>query len=144
MLKTRASCWHGIKGLAGTSVLARGRFDGANTLTDVEDIFVSDARVSGFSVARLIFAPDGKIFMSIGMPLRDQEHGGSNRIGTAEQSQEPGSHAGKILRLNDDGTERQVHMRVLVRVAEPPAVEQDDVVQQAAVPLGVDRSFSRK
>ena len=92
------------QGLAGTSVLARGRFDGANTLTGVEDIFVSDARVSGFSVARLIFAPDGKIFMSIGMPLRDQEHGGSNRIGTAEQSQEPGSHAGKILRLNDDGT----------------------------------------
>ena len=93
-----------FQGVAGTSVLARGRFADANTLTDVEDIFVSDARVSGFSVARLIFAPDGKIFMSIGMPLRDQEHGGSNRIGTAEQSQEPGSHAGKILRLNDDGT----------------------------------------
>ena len=89
---------------AGTSVLARGRFDGANALTDVEDIFVSDARVSGFSVARLIFAPDGKIFMSIGMPLRDREHGGGNRVGTAEQAQEPGSHAGKILRLNDDGT----------------------------------------
>ena len=84
------------QGLAGTSVLARGRFDGANSLTGVEDIFVSNARVSGFSVARLIFAPDGKIFMSIGMPLRDREHGGSNRIGTAEQSQEPGSHAGKI------------------------------------------------
>ena len=93
-----------FQGLAGTSVLARGRFDGTDTLTDVEDIFVSNARVSGFSVARLIFAPDGKLFMSIGMPLRDREHGGSNRIGTAEQSQEPGSHAGKILRLNDDGT----------------------------------------
>ena len=93
-----------FQGLAGTSVLARGRFDGANALTDVEDIFVSDARVSGFSVARLIFAPDGKIFMSIGMPLRDREHGGGNRVGTAEQAQEPGSHAGKILRLNDDGT----------------------------------------
>ena len=73
-------------------------------MTDVEDIFVSDAVVSGFSVARLVFASDGKIFMSIGMPLRDEAHGGSNRIGTAEQSQDPGSHAGKILRLNDDGT----------------------------------------
>ena len=92
-----------FQGVAGTQVLARGRFDGANTLTDVEDIFVSDAVVSGFSVARLVFAPDGKIFMSIGMPLRDEAHGGSNRIGTAEQSQDPGSHAGKILRLNDDG-----------------------------------------
>ena len=90
--------------LSGTSVLGRGRFDGGHTLTDVEDIFVSDAWVTGFSVARLIFAPDGKIFMSIGMPLRDREHGGSNRVGTAEQSQDPGSHAGKILRLNDDGT----------------------------------------
>ena len=78
-----------FQGVAGTQVLARGRFDGANTLTDVEDIFVSDAVVSGFSVARLVFASDGKIFMSIGMPLRDEAHGGSNRIGTAEQS--PGS-----------------------------------------------------
>jgi glucose/arabinose dehydrogenase len=88
----------------GTSVLARGRFDGGHALTDVTDLFVSNARTNGFSVARLLFAPDGKIFMSIGMPLRDKAHGGSNRVGTAEQAQEPGSHAGKILRLNDDGT----------------------------------------
>ena len=88
----------------GTSVLARGRFDGAHSLTDVKDLFVSNARTNGFSVARLLFAPDGKIFMSIGMPLRDKAHGGANRVGTAEQAQEPGSHAGKILRLNDDGT----------------------------------------
>lgn len=89
---------------SGTSVLARGRFDGGHALTDVEDLFVSNAWTNGFSVTRLVFAPDGKIFMSIGMPLRDQAHGGGNRIGTAEQSQDPGSHAGKILRLNDDGT----------------------------------------
>jgi glucose/arabinose dehydrogenase len=88
----------------GTLVLARGRFDGGHSLTDVKDIFVSNARTNGFSVARLLFAPDGKIFMSIGMPLRDRAHGGANRVGTAEQAQEPGSHAGKILRLNDDGT----------------------------------------
>ena len=94
----------GAQGLSGTQVLGRGRYDGGNTLTDVEDIFVSDARASGFSVARLVFAPDGKIFMSIGMPLRDEAHGGGNRVGTAEQAQDPASHAGKILRLNDDGT----------------------------------------
>lgn len=94
----------GTLGASGTSVLARGRFDGSHALTNVEDVFVSDAWSSGFSVARLIFAPDGKIFMSIGMPLRDQEHGGGNRVGTAEQSQNAASHAGKILRLNDDGT----------------------------------------
>jgi glucose/arabinose dehydrogenase len=89
---------------SGTSVLARGRFDGGHALTDVEDLFVSNAWTNGFSVARMVFAPDGKIFMSIGMPLRDQAHGGGNRVGTAEQSQDPSSHAGKILRLNDDGT----------------------------------------
>jgi glucose/arabinose dehydrogenase len=89
---------------SGTSVLARGRFNGGHALTDVEDVFVSNAWSSGFSVARLVFAPDGKIFMSIGMPLRDQEHGGGNSVGTAEESQSPASHAGKILRLNDDGT----------------------------------------
>ena len=89
---------------SGASVLARGRFDGGHSLTDVKDLFVSNARTNGFSVARLLFAPDGKVFMSIGMPLRDKAHGGSNRVGTAEQAQEPGSHAGKILRLNDDGT----------------------------------------
>lgn len=94
----------GNLGPSGTSVLARGRFDGGHALTDVKDIFVSDAWSTGFSVARLVFAPDGKIFMSIGMPLRDQAHGGGNRVGTAEQSQNPASHAGKILRLNDDGT----------------------------------------
>ena len=94
----------GNQGVSGTQVLGRGRFDGGHTLADVEDIFVSDVRVTGFSVARLVFAPDGRIFMSIGMPLRDEAHGGGNRIGTAEQSQDPGSHAGKILRLNDDGT----------------------------------------
>ena len=90
--------------MSGTSVLARGRYDGSHTLTDVEDLFVSNAWTSGFSVTRLIFAPDGKIFMSVGMPLRDRAHGGNNRVGTAEQSQDPSSHAGKILRLNDDGT----------------------------------------
>jgi glucose/arabinose dehydrogenase len=89
---------------SGTSVLARGRFDGGHALTGVEDLFVSNAWTNGFSVTRLVFARDGKIFMSIGMPLRDQAHGGGNRIGTAEQSQDPSSHAGKILRLNDDGT----------------------------------------
>ena len=48
--------------------------------------------------------PRRKIFMSIGMPLRDEAHGGGNRVGTAEQAQDPASHAGKILRLNDDGS----------------------------------------
>jgi glucose/arabinose dehydrogenase len=82
-----------------TATLARGRFDGDHALTDVQDIFVSDAWCETPSAARIIFAPDGKIFMAIGVPIR-------GKAGTAqpEDSQVPYSHVGKILRLNDDGT----------------------------------------
>ena len=89
---------------SGTSVLGRGRFDGGHRLTDVKDLFVSNAWTDGFTAAKIAFAPDGKIFMSIGMPIRDKAHGGGNRVGTADQAQDPSSHAGKVLRLNDDGT----------------------------------------
>lgn len=93
-----------LQGPSGVAVLARGRFDGSHALTDVQDLFVSNAWISGFSAARIAFARDGKIFMSIGSPSRDKDHGGPNRIGTAELAQDPSSHGGKILRLNDDGT----------------------------------------
>jgi len=89
---------------SGMAVLARGRFDGGHPLTDVKDLFVSNALTDGFIAAKIAFAPDGKIFMSIGMPIRDRAHGGANRVGSAEQAQDPDSHAGKVLRLNDDGT----------------------------------------
>jgi len=82
-----------------TAALARGRFDGNHALTDVRDIFVSDAWCSTPSASRIVFAPDGKIFMGIGVPIRGP-------AGTAqpEDSQNPASHVGKILRLNDDGS----------------------------------------
>jgi glucose/arabinose dehydrogenase len=93
-----------LQGPSGVSVLARGRFDGGHALTDVQDLFVSNTWISGATAARIVFAPDGKLFMSIGAPSRDHEHGGPNRVGTAESAQDPASHAGKVLRLNDDGT----------------------------------------
>jgi glucose/arabinose dehydrogenase len=93
-----------LQGPSGMAVLARGRFDGDHALTEVRDLFVSNIPISGATAARIVFAPDGKIFMSIGSPSRDQAHGGPNRIGTAEAAQDPGSDGGKILRLNDDGT----------------------------------------
>jgi glucose/arabinose dehydrogenase len=93
----------GLQGPSGVAVLARGRLDG-HALKDVQDLFVSNTYISGATSARIVFALDGKLFMSIGSPSRDQQHGGPNRIGSAESAQDPGSHAGKILRLNDDGT----------------------------------------
>ena len=89
---------------SGAAVLARGRFDGGHALTDVRDIFVSNTWISGATTARIVFDTDGKVFMSIGTPSRDQQRGGPNRVGTAESAQDPASHAGKVLRLNDEGT----------------------------------------
>src|SRR6267143_2728918 len=82
-----------------TAVLARGRFDGNHALTDVRDLFVSDAWCASPTAARIAFARDGKIFLAIGVPIR-------GRAGTAQpdDSQLPGNDVGKVLRLNDDGT----------------------------------------
>ena len=94
----------GSSDASGTPVLARGRFDGGHALTDVQDIFVSNGWNSSAAAARIVFGRDGKIYMATGVPLRDREHGGNQRVGTAESAQDPGSHLGKVLRLNDDGT----------------------------------------
>jgi len=69
----------------GALALARGRWDG-RALRDVRDIFVTQPD-SG-TVSRMIFGPDGKIYMSTA--------GGD--------AQDPSTHAGKILRLNEDGS----------------------------------------
>jgi glucose/arabinose dehydrogenase len=68
--------------------LARGRFEG-HALTDVKDVFVSEAGCGGACASRIAFARDGTIIMTVG--------GGRN-------AQNPASQLGKILRLNDDGT----------------------------------------
>jgi glucose/arabinose dehydrogenase len=68
--------------------VARGVFDG-RALTQVEDIFVADDGTN--SVSRMLFAPDGKLYVS-----------GYGAGGQA--SQEPGLLGGKILRLNYDGS----------------------------------------
>ena len=96
--------WDKLTGPAATAVLARGRYDGAHRLEDVEDLFVANAATSGVSAARIAFAPDGTLFMSIGAPSYLVEEGGTNRVGSAHEAQDPASHAGKILRLNDDGS----------------------------------------
>ena len=82
-----------------TAVLASARWDGGYSLTNVRDVFVADAWCATPSASRIVFDRDGKIFMTIGVPIR-------GRAGTAqpEDSQNPGNHAGKVLRLNDDGS----------------------------------------
>jgi glucose/arabinose dehydrogenase len=100
----REANWDSLMGASGAATLARGRYDGGHVLTDVRDLFVSNAWTSGASASRLAFGRDGTIFMGIGAPNRDVAHGGTARVGTSEEAQDPGSHTGKILRLNDDGS----------------------------------------
>ena len=76
-----------------TTALARATFDGTG-LHDVEDIFVADAWATTnlHYGSRLAWAPDGTLFMTVG------ERNMRNR------AQDPGDHAGSIVRLNDDGS----------------------------------------
>jgi glucose/arabinose dehydrogenase len=77
-----------LQGTQNTLALARGRLDG-QTLTDVRDVFVASAGTGG--AARIAFGRDGTIFMTTG--------GGGDK-----GAQDPNSHAGKVLRLRDDGS----------------------------------------
>jgi len=74
-----------LPGDKGALALARGRWDGKQ-LVGTRDLFVTQPD-SG-TISRLVFGRDGKLYMSTA--------GGD--------AQDPSTHAGKILRLNDDGT----------------------------------------
>ena len=82
---------------AATVALVRGRLDGM-TLRDVEDVFVAEPFGGTTAGARMGFAPDGTLYLTVG---------GAFRTDPAEsRAQDPGSHAGKVLRLRDDGSVR--------------------------------------
>lgn len=86
---------------AAAATLARGKYDGAHALTDVKDIFTADTYVTGPSSARMVFAPDGTLFLAIGVPIPPRVRPG---LATPLDAQNPASVYGKILRLNDDGS----------------------------------------
>jgi glucose/arabinose dehydrogenase len=67
--------------------VARARWNGT-ALTEVKDIFVAQTGVGG--PARMVFGRDGKLYVTTG--------------GVNSGAQDPSSHAGKVLRLNDDGS----------------------------------------
>ena len=80
---------------AATVALVRGRLDGM-TLRGVEDVFVAEPFGGTTAGARMGFAPDGTLYLTVG---------GAFRTDPAEsRAQDPGSHAGKVLRLRDDGS----------------------------------------
>jgi glucose/arabinose dehydrogenase len=77
---------------AGTAV-ARGKL-GANGLDDVKVIFRQQPKVSGGGHfgSRFAFAPDGTLFVTLG----DRQK--------LDPAQDLGSHIGKIVRINPDGS----------------------------------------
>lgn len=80
-----------------TAVVYRGRLDG-HELVDAEEVFESASWTDGPSAARIIFGPDGKLYLAIGAP------GFKETLGETTWAQDPMHHGGKILRLNEDGT----------------------------------------
>ena len=79
---------------AVTVALARGRLEGG-ALTEVRDVFVATGVDRGIAASRLIFAPDGTLFMTVG--------GSYVFADTGDYAQDPTTHFGKLLRLNADG-----------------------------------------
>ena len=85
----------GVNGPA-TITLARGRWDG-NALVDVKDIF---SAIPSGNASRIAFGKDGMVYMTVG--FGDIPPPYVNPASAAPQ--DPNSLAGKVLRLNDDGT----------------------------------------
>jgi len=91
-----------------TLALARGRFTGTE-LADVRDIFVAEAwDISGPSAAegggtfagRMLFGPGGLLYLTVGD--RDTRVLGNDAT-VRMRAQNLNDHAGKVLRLRDDG-----------------------------------------
>ena len=83
------------EGGAGTAV-ARGRLsDDYKRFEDSKVIFRQLPKVRGGNHfgSRLVFAPDGKLFITLG-----------ERFDYRKQAQDLGSHLGKIVRINPDGS----------------------------------------
>jgi glucose/arabinose dehydrogenase len=81
-----------------TAILVRARYDGGTELKDVRQIFESNSWTDAPAATRIVFGRDGKIYMVIGAA------GFVKEVGHTHWAQDPGQHAGKVLRLNDDGS----------------------------------------
>ena len=77
-----------------TVALARGRLD-TGALTEVRDIFVAEGLDRGIAASRLIWGPDGTLYMTVG--------GSYVFADTGSYAQDPRNHFGKLMRLTEDG-----------------------------------------
>lgn len=81
-------------GVNSATTLSRGRLDG-DALVDVEQLFIQDrfSTPGRHYAGRLAWLPDGTLLMSIG-----------DRGAEPRRAQDLADHAGKLLRLNADGS----------------------------------------
>jgi glucose/arabinose dehydrogenase len=86
--------WNGKESPLASNSILRGTWDG-NQLRDVKDVFVADD--VDMEVSRLAFGQDGKLYMTIGGP-------GTGPRESLDRPQHGNDYAGKILRMNDDGS----------------------------------------
>ena len=84
-----------LPGETGTVAVVRGRLDGM-ALRDVEDVFVAEPFGGTTAGARMAFAPGGLLYLTVGGAFRTDP--------LDSRAQDPRTHAGKLLRLRDDGT----------------------------------------
>lgn len=82
-----------------TTAVARARFDGGAALANVQDVLVADAWFDGTGPAdngsfgsRIVFDREGYLYVTLGERNK------------AAMAQDPSTHLGKILRLNNDGS----------------------------------------
>jgi glucose/arabinose dehydrogenase len=83
----------GTKTMAGATTIARGTWNG-NALVDVKDIWHDPAAIRTES-SRIGFARDGMLHMTVSA---------SGTGPDVTRSSDPNDHAGKTIRLRDDGT----------------------------------------
>jgi aldose sugar dehydrogenase len=86
-----------------TLAVSRGRLDGA-TLRDVREIFVADAweNARNATAGRMLFGPDKTLYVTVG----DRDRlccGPQDDNSIRMRSQSLADHAGKVLRLTDEG-----------------------------------------
>ena len=93
------------EGQLGTTAISRARLV-EDRLEDVEEIFVAEAwndRAGHFG-GRMAFDSEGHLFLTVGDRMEGFVDGGFMPNLEDHPAQDLGSHKGKILRLNDDGS----------------------------------------
>lgn len=93
-----------VKQCSATTAVARARWDGGSTLTNVQDILVADGWHGGPGSPRGVGPATGSYGSRLAWDRNGLLYITSGDRNYPEKAQDPASHIGKILRVRDDGT----------------------------------------